>query len=65
MTLCRWPQRPGPAGTGAAGQLTCPPGCCLLVVGGSCQRAWEHCVPKTALAAGPRISVQFGPGGVR
>jgi alkylated DNA repair dioxygenase AlkB len=32
----------------------------LLVMGGSCQRTWEHAVPKTA-GAGPRISVQFRP----
>jgi alkylated DNA repair dioxygenase AlkB len=32
----------------------------LLVMGGSCQRTWEHAVPKTA-HAGPRISVQFRP----
>lgn len=32
----------------------------LLVMGGSCQRTWEHAVPKVA-AAGPRISVQFRP----
>jgi alkylated DNA repair dioxygenase AlkB len=32
----------------------------LLVMGGSCQRTWEHTVPKTA-HAGPRISVQFRP----
>jgi alkylated DNA repair dioxygenase AlkB len=37
----------------------------LLVMGGSCQRTWEHAVPKTAQAAGPRISVQFRPRGVR
>jgi alkylated DNA repair dioxygenase AlkB len=37
----------------------------LLVMGGSCQRAWEHAVPKTARPAGPRISVQFRPRGVR
>ncbi|MGW4437666.1 alpha-ketoglutarate-dependent dioxygenase AlkB [Streptomyces sp. NPDC004596] len=37
----------------------------LIVMGGSCQRTWEHCVPKTAHAAGPRISVQFRPHGVR
>jgi len=37
----------------------------LLVMGGSCQRTWEHAVPKTARAAGPRISVQFRPSGVR
>lgn len=30
----------------------------LLVMGGSCQRTWEHSVPKVA-SAGPRISVQF------
>ena len=33
----------------------------LIVMGGSCQRTWEHCVPKTARAAGPRISIQFRP----
>ena len=32
----------------------------LLVMGGSCQRTWEHAVPKVA-AAGPRMSVQFRP----
>jgi alkylated DNA repair dioxygenase AlkB len=37
----------------------------LLVMGGSCQRTWEHAVPKAARAAGPRISVQFRPRGVR
>ena len=37
----------------------------LLVMGGSCQRTWEHAVPKTARAVGPRISVQFRPRGVR
>ncbi|WP_369188191.1 alpha-ketoglutarate-dependent dioxygenase AlkB [Streptomyces sp. R08] len=37
----------------------------LIVMGGSCQRTWEHCVPKTNRAAGPRISVQFRPHGVR
>ncbi|CAM5478524.1 alpha-ketoglutarate-dependent dioxygenase AlkB [Streptomyces fumanus] len=37
----------------------------LIVMGGSCQRTWEHCVPKTARAVGPRISVQFRPHGVR
>jgi alkylated DNA repair dioxygenase AlkB len=33
-------------------------------MGGSCQRTWEHAIPKTARAAGPRISVQFRPDGV-
>ena len=37
----------------------------LLVMGGSCQRTWEHAVPKTNQAIGPRISVQFRPRGVR
>ena len=37
----------------------------LLVMGGSCQRTWEHAVPKTARPVGPRISVQFRPRGVR
>ena len=37
----------------------------LLVMGGSCQRTWEHAVPKTAQLVGPRISVQFRPRGVR
>jgi len=36
----------------------------LLVMGGSCQRTWEHCVPKTARPVGPRISVQFRHRGV-
>ncbi len=37
----------------------------LLVMGGSCQRTWEHAVLKTARPAGPRVSVQFRPYGVR
>jgi len=37
----------------------------LLVMGGSCQRTWEHCVPKTNRPVGPRISIQFRPRGVR
>ncbi len=32
----------------------------LLVMGGSCQRTWEHAVPKVA-SAGPRMSVQYRP----
>ncbi|MEU1280182.1 alpha-ketoglutarate-dependent dioxygenase AlkB [Streptomyces sp. NPDC005805] len=36
----------------------------LVVMGGSCQRTWEHAVPKTARPAGPRISVQYRPRGV-
>ena len=30
----------------------------LLVMGGTCQRTWEHTVPKCA-SAGPRVSVMF------
>jgi alkylated DNA repair dioxygenase AlkB len=37
----------------------------LLVMGGSCQRTWEHAVPKTAAPTGPRISIQFRPHDVR
>lgn len=37
----------------------------LIVMGGSCQRTWEHAVPKTARPVGPRISIQFRPRGVR
>lgn len=36
----------------------------LIVMGGSCQRTWEHAVPKTAKPVGPRISIQFRPHGV-
>ena len=32
----------------------------LVVMGGSCQRTWDHSVPKVA-HAGPRVSVQFRP----
>lgn len=37
----------------------------LLVMGGSCQRTWEHSVPKTSRPTGPRISIQFRPRDVR
>ncbi|MGV9661621.1 alpha-ketoglutarate-dependent dioxygenase AlkB [Nocardia niigatensis] len=37
----------------------------LIVMGGSCQRTWEHAVPKTRRPVGPRISIQFRPRGVR
>ena len=36
----------------------------LLVMGGSCQRTWEHAVPKSSAPCGPRISVQLRPRGV-
>jgi len=37
----------------------------LIVMGGSCQRTWEHAIPKTSRPVGPRISIQFRPRGVR
>ncbi len=37
----------------------------LVVMGGSCQRTWEHAIPKTSRAVGPRISIQFRVRGVR
>jgi alkylated DNA repair dioxygenase AlkB len=36
----------------------------LVVMGGSCQRTWDHAIPKSAKAVGPRISIQFRPRGV-
>jgi alkylated DNA repair dioxygenase AlkB len=36
----------------------------LIVMGGSCQRTWEHAVPKTRRGVGPRVSIQFRPAGV-
>ena len=48
-----------PRGGGASTGFTMGHGD-LLVMGGSCQRTWEHAVPKVA-HAGPRISVQFRP----
>ncbi|MFC5804482.1 alpha-ketoglutarate-dependent dioxygenase AlkB [Streptomyces formicae] len=36
----------------------------LVVMGGSCQRTWEHAIPKTTRAVGPRISIQYRPRGV-
>ncbi|GHE47933.1 alpha-ketoglutarate-dependent dioxygenase AlkB [Streptomyces capitiformicae] len=37
----------------------------LIVMGGSCQRTWDHAVPKSTRAVGPRISVQFRPRGIQ
>jgi alkylated DNA repair dioxygenase AlkB len=31
----------------------------LFVMGGACQHDFEHCVPKAASVAGPRLSVMF------
>ncbi|MGH3361469.1 MAG: alpha-ketoglutarate-dependent dioxygenase AlkB [Nocardioides sp.] len=53
------PRREGPRGGGESISFELGHGD-LLVMGGSCQRTWEHAVPKVA-HAGPRISVQFRP----
>lgn len=53
-----------PAGGGTALRFTLGHGD-LLVMGGSCQRTWEHAVPKSSRPAGPRVSIQFRPSGVR
>jgi alkylated DNA repair dioxygenase AlkB len=37
----------------------------LVVMGGTCQRTWDHAIPKTVKDVGPRISIQFRPSGVR
>ena len=37
----------------------------LVVMGGSCQRTWDHAILKTSAVVGPRISVQFRVSGVR
>jgi alkylated DNA repair dioxygenase AlkB len=37
----------------------------LIVMGGSCQRTWEHAGPKSTRVTGPRISIQFRPHGVQ
>ena len=58
------PRSGGPAGRGGSLRFEIGHGD-LLVMGGSCQRTWEHAVPKTSQAVGPRISVQFRPRGVR
>ncbi len=51
------PFRLRPTGGGTSVGLLPGPGD-LLVMGGTCQRTWQHAVPKVR-AAGPRISVQF------
>lgn len=53
-----------PRGGGVTRRFVLSPGD-LLVMGGSCQRTWEHSVPKSGRPVGPRVSVQFRPRGVR
>jgi alkylated DNA repair dioxygenase AlkB len=49
-----------PKGGGESLRFVTRPGD-LLVLGGTCQRTWEHSVPKSK-GAGPRISVMFREG---
>jgi len=49
-----------PKGGGPSLRFVTRPGD-LLALGGTCQRTWEHSVPKVK-AAGPRISVMFREG---
>lgn len=54
----RRPFRLRPKGGGASIGLSLGRGD-LLVMGGTCQRTWDHTVPKVAGVTGPRISVTF------
>jgi alkylated DNA repair dioxygenase AlkB len=58
----RFALRPRGGGSGIALDLASGD---LVAMGGSCQRTWEHAVPKTARAVGARISLQFRVAGVR
>lgn len=51
------PFRLRPRGGGSSVEFRPVPGD-LLVMGGSCQRTWQHAVPRTR-GVGPRISIQF------
>jgi len=51
-----------PRGGGQSVRVTVGPGD-LVVMGGSCQRTWEHAIPKVS-GVGARISIQFRPSGV-
>ncbi len=53
-----------PRGGGRSVRLTAGHGD-LIVMGGSCQRTWEHAILKTTERVGPRMSIQFRPAGVR
>ena len=47
-----------PKGGGTSVRL-CPQPGDLLVMGGTCQRTWDHAVPRTRRPVGPRICVMF------
>jgi alkylated DNA repair dioxygenase AlkB len=53
--------RPGPGGPAGNSHRYALGHGDLIVMGGSCQRTWEHAIPKTARTVGPRISIQFRP----
>lgn len=52
------PRAPGAAPGGAASQALTVAAGDVLVMGGTCQRTVEHCVPKTS-RADPRIAIMF------
>jgi len=45
--------------TGGHSTVLAPAGGDLVVMGGRCQRDWQHSVPKQKTPAGPRISLNF------
>lgn len=47
-----------PTGGGTSTVFT-PSGGDLIVMGGRCQREWQHCVPKQKTPAGARMSLNF------
>lgn len=47
-----------PTGGGASVRLRPQPGD-LVVMGGTCQRTWQHAIPRTRRPVGPRICVMF------
>lgn len=52
--------RPGCAASAGARSLSFALGeGTLLVMGGTCQATWQHCVPKTSRHTGPRMSITF------
>jgi alkylated DNA repair dioxygenase AlkB len=55
----RFLMRPAGGGAGIAFHLGWGD---LFVMGGACQRTWQHAVPKlTAPASGPRLAIMFRP----
>lgn len=54
--------RPAPGSTASAGARSMSFALgegTLLVMGGTCQATWQHCVPKTSRHVGPRMSITF------